>query len=242
MSTAQSVKKSGLLLLGTDTNVGKTVVACALLRLAAQRGLWPVPWKPVETGVVAPALPADALALNSASRLDLPLRRVCPFPLPLPVAPAAHRNHPEISEILASRSALLGYGDLFIVESAGGVLTPFTPTFVGADLAVSLGIPVILVARNALGTINHTCLAYAELRRREILVAAIILVNTTGAPTPDRADNAALIAAQTGMHPLGPFPFVPSLEPDALALAAATFCEGDHLLSLAGTFKGDPTT
>jgi dethiobiotin synthetase len=112
------------------------------------------------------------------------------------------------------------HGDFLLVETAGGVLSPYCGAFTAADLAADLGLPVLLVARNGLGPISHTALAIAELRRRALPLLGLILVNTSPALSPDQATNAALIAQQTGLTPLGTLPYVgSSREPSALAAA-----------------------
>jgi dethiobiotin synthetase len=208
----------GLFLVGTDTGVGKTALGCALLRLAVRAGLRPVPWKPVETG--CDPEPADAAALLRASaRSDLSLADVCPFRYPDPVAPALAATDPPLR--LSALQALLpphaARGDFFLVESAGGLLSPYALDFTGADLAAAAGLPLLLVARNALGTINHTALALAEIGRRALPLAGVVLMEVSAPPTPDRPHNARLIEALTGERPLASLPFLPGADPDLLA-------------------------
>jgi dethiobiotin synthetase len=224
---------SGVFITGTDTGVGKTTVACALLALARSRGLLPLPWKPVETG--AAGLPEDALRLRAAAgRDDLALSDVCPFAFASPVAPAKAAAEAGIAvgpEALLAAARLMPPGDFLLVESAGGLLSPYAPGFTSADLAALLALPVLLVSRNALGTINHTALALAEIRRRGLPLAGVVLVDTTPEPTPDRQGNADLIFSLTGVRPLGPLPFVPSDEhtPPSLARALAAALDVEDL-------------
>lgn len=213
------VSPAGLFVAGTDTGVGKTTVAAAILRLAARAHLDPVPSKPVETGC-APD-PADATRLRAAARRgDLPLAEICPFPFGPPVAPALAAELagcPLEPDVLVERvEKLRERGRYLVVESAGGLLTPYTSVFTGADLAAALAMPTVLVARNSLGTISQTALAVAELRRRGLRLAGIVLVDVDGAHAPDRADNVRLIEKQTGVRPLL-LPFVPGADVDALA-------------------------
>ena len=212
--------RAGVFLAGTDTGVGKTAVGCALLRLALRLGRRPTPVKPVETGC-APD-PQDALRLLSASsRADLALSQVCPHRFPLPVAPAqaaAAAGAPlSLPALVTAIDAAAPLGDFLLVESAGGLLSPYAPAVTGADLAAAAGLPILLVARNALGTINHTALAVAEIRRRALPLAGVVLVEVTPEPTPDRPHNAALIAEVSGERPLACLPFVPDADPDRLA-------------------------
>jgi dethiobiotin synthetase len=218
--TATPSPRPGVFLVGTDTGVGKTALGVTLLTLALRRGLSPVPFKPVETGC-AP-LPADAHCLLAASaRTDLSLAEVCPFPFAAPVAPAQAAaeagTHLSLSTLTALVPALARRGNFLLVESAGGLLSPYALDFTGADLAAASALPVLLVARNALGTVNHTSLAVAEIRRRDLPFAGVILMETSDQPTPDRRENARLIEAVSGTRPLACLPFVRDADPALLA-------------------------
>lgn len=237
-SSRISLPAKGIFLAGTDTSVGKTAVAQALLHLLATRGYKPVPFKPVETG----ALPnsSDAALLRAAAqRTDLSLDTICPFSFPQPIAAAAaapSAGSPLTLEILLDRaSAAASLGNPILVESSGGLLSPYAANLTSADLASALGYPVLLVARNALGTINHTALTLAELRRRSLFLLGILLVDTTPTHSPDRATNPALIAATTGISPLGVLPFLSQSSPPALAYALQAASNLDPILSWLST-------
>jgi adenosylmethionine-8-amino-7-oxononanoate aminotransferase len=212
----------GIFLVGTDTGVGKTTVGVGLLALARARGLAPVPFKPVETGA-APD-PEDALRLRSAAgRSDLPREIICPYAFPPAVAPALAAEQAStrltLSAIVAAARRAAVHGDFLLVESAGGVLSPYSEDLTAADLAAALGLPVLLIARNALGTINHAALAIAELRRRHLPLTGVLFVDTTAILTPDRAHNPRLVRALTGVRVLGTLPFLPVPTPEGLASA-----------------------
>jgi 8-amino-7-oxononanoate synthase len=210
----------GLFVAGTDTAVGKTAVASALLHLLAQRGLRPVPFKPVETD--ASPYPKDAhILLAAAQRPDLDPRIVCPLPLALPVAPAAAADAEGVQitlQLLLERFATARrHGQAIVVESAGGLLSPYTSDLTSADLAAAYRLPVLLVARNSLGAINHTALAIAEIRRRGLPFLGTILVDLLPGQTPDQASNADLITSLTGARPLGNLPYLKTPTPALLA-------------------------
>ena len=210
----------GIILLGTDTEVGKTAVAVALLHFLATHGSKPVPFKPVETG--ARPFPSDASRLLSASlRNDIPLSVVCPFTFQEPIAAAAANSGPPLTLglLLSHAKHASAYGSPLVVESAGGLLSPYATHLTSLDFAVALGFPVLLVARNGLGTINHTTLSTKEIRRRNVPFLGTILVTTSNLATPDQKSNATLIADATGQRPLGLLPYVSSQNPIELAAA-----------------------
>jgi dethiobiotin synthetase len=211
---------AGVFLVGTDTGVGKTALGCALLRLALRAGLCAIPSKPVETG--CDSTPADAQALLAASRHpSLTLTEVCPLPFRPPVAPA---QAAEEAGVPLSRDRLIALlpppptpGDFLLVESAGGLLSPYASDCTSADLAAASALPVLLVARNALGTINHAALALAEIRRRALPLVGLILMTPTPGSSPDAAYNPRLIEVVSGERPLAVLPHVPNADPDLLA-------------------------
>jgi dethiobiotin synthetase len=224
----------GVVLVGTDTGVGKTTFACALLRVMARAGGAPVPYKPSETGWDEQTSDASRL-LRATDRLDLTLGEVCPFSFGPPVAPAAAAA--AAGKILTADllvppgRALAHRGDFLLVETAGGLLSPYGPGTTSADLAAAFALPVVLVARNGLGTINHTALAIQEIRRRHLPLTALVLVDTSAEATPDRLHNAALISEHTGIRPLFTLPFVSPPDPDALADALTACIDRPELLA-----------
>jgi dethiobiotin synthetase len=224
----------GLFLLGTDTGVGKTSLACGLLHLARQRGCPLVPYKPVETG--CDPFPQDALRLLHASgHPHLTTADICPYPLRTPVAPtvAARLEGRSLDRrlLVARAASLAGPDQSLLAEGAGGILTPYAPSLDGATLAALLDLDVLLVAANRLGTINHTLLAMEALRNRRLRCVGIVLVDVGPSPGPDAATNAAEIATAGGTKPLGTLRFVRDLSPAALALAVAADIDLSPLLS-----------
>jgi len=208
----------GIILLGTDTGVGKTTVAVGLLHILSSRGARPVPFKPVETG--ANPIPLDATRLLSASgREDIPLDIVCPFSYRDPVAAAAATPEQPLTlaHFLKHLRAAAAYGTPLIVETAGGLLSPYSSHFTPADFAAALGFPILLIARNGLGTINHTALAISEIRRRALSLLGVLLVTTDSSLSPDQRSNHSLINASTGLEPLGVLPFLDLQTPTNIA-------------------------
>ncbi len=216
----------GLFVTGTDTGVGKTVVSVALLRLAHRRGLTPIPFKPAETGC-APH-PADARALWLAARPPVAQADVCLYALRLPAAPAqaaaAEGVRIDLQRIDDQARALAAKGDMLLVEGAGGLLVPYAAGVTCVELALRLELPILVVARTALGTVNHTTLTLREAARHSLEVAGVILNRTTESEEPHETGNADLITELTGRRPLGTLPWLPperASDPDAVADALA---------------------
>jgi dethiobiotin synthetase len=213
---------AGLFVTGTDTGVGKTTVAIGLLAAARRLGLRPVPFKPVETGC-DPA-PRDAEALRRASGAELPLAAVCPFALRLPAAPsaaaAAEGVRLDIGALADLGREAAGAGDFLLVEGAGGLLAPYAGASTAADLAAALGLPLLVVGRNALGTVNHTALTLREAARAGLPIAGLVLNRTAAEVGPHEAGNADLIRDLTGTRALATLPFLPDpdrSDPDRVA-------------------------
>jgi dethiobiotin synthetase len=204
----------GLFVTGTDTGVGKTLVAAGLLRLARRYGRVPIPFKPVETGC-APE-PADARRLWRAAAPPIAADEVCAHALPLPAAPAlaaaAVGQRIDVIALADRAHALGGRGDFLLVEGAGGLLVPYTDDETTADLAARIGLPLLIVGRMALGTINHVALTIAEAKRRRLAIAGCVLSRTEPEVGPHEDGNVALIAAVSGHRPLA---ILPHLAADA---------------------------
>ncbi|HEX9050492.1 MAG TPA: dethiobiotin synthase [Anaeromyxobacter sp.] len=211
----------GLFVTATDTGVGKTEVACALLRAARAAGLDAVGLKPAQSGATEDE-PSDAERLHAASDRVEPLEAICPYSLRAPLAPAvaARLEGIEISlpRILDAARALAARHAAVLVEGAGGLLVPLAGRETYADLAVALGLPVLVVARAGLGTVNHTALTVEALRRRGLAIAGIVLNRTAAEDDPSVPHNAAEIARLTGIAPAALLPFVADIAARAAAL------------------------
>jgi dethiobiotin synthetase len=194
----------------TDTGVGKTEVAAALLSLLAEAGLRPAPFKPYESGCRRLDAPADALALREAARSDDPLDRICPHRFRAPVAPGvAARRLGRVAEIEPVLEAFRSFGHRpLVAEGAGGLLVPLDPERDVVDLIELLGLPVVLVARAGLGTLNHTGLSLRLLAERAIAVRAVVLSRDRPGRDDSIGDNAQLLRERHGVEVLGPVPHV----------------------------------
>ena len=206
MSTAPL---AGVFVTGTDTGVGKTTVGCAILRGLRARGRALTPYKPVETAWSSPK-GTDAWRLAGASHGVTP-DEVCPVRLRLPASPRRAARDEGVALSLDARLAhalaLAARGDPLLVEGAGGLLVPLTATETFADLARALGLPALVVARDALGTINHTLLTVEALQRRGIALVGVAL-NAASGVDATALDNARELQALLGdVRVFGPLPW-----------------------------------
>ena len=158
---------------GTDTDVGKTHVACQLIEQYITQGLKVIGMKPVAAGcelVNGEWVNEDVQKLTAASNVDAPLELVNPYCFNNYIAPhlAAEKAGVtiEISNILQAFNQLKTMADVVIVEGAGGFLVPLDNQTSLADLAEALGIPVILVVGMRLGCINHSLLTVEAIKAR----------------------------------------------------------------------------
>lgn len=177
--------KKGIFITGTDTDAGKTVVAAALLAALRLRGMDAVPMKAVQTGAKCKGSVKKALDLEFCLKiagLNIPAEEKClmaPYLLGDPCSPhlAAQREGVTISLALIKRSMerLAGLHDMVVVEGAGGLMVPITGRKTMLDLSAKMGLPVLLVGRAGLGTLNHVLLSVEALKSRGIIPAGIVL-------------------------------------------------------------------
>ena len=216
----------GFFVTGTDTGVGKTVVSAALV--IRMRSLGPIRyWKPIQTGIEQDDDTATVASLASCAeeeilRTGVRLRR--------PVSPhlAARLSAVAIDlaplEDMFNRAAQATH---VVVEGAGGALVPLNDAQLMTDLMSRLDLPVIIVARSTLGTINHTLLTIEALQRRSLYVAGVVMVGQAN------RDNRAAIEQYGSVPVLGEMPTFDRLTPERLASwSAAELDRGHHLQAM----------
>ncbi len=164
----------GFFVTGTDTGVGKTLVACALLRAFAKNGYSTVGMKPVAAG--GGTLNEDIGRLRAASSVAAPIELTCPYPLGAAIAPhiAAKREgvYIELEKILHSYDRLQALSDIVIVEGIGGLKVPINDSEDSVDLARQLKLPIILVVGMRLGCLNHALLTAEAIQKSGLPLAA----------------------------------------------------------------------
>ncbi|TXS90705.1 dethiobiotin synthase [Parahaliea maris] len=206
---------------GTDTEVGKTAISCALLQAVARRGLRTAAVKPVAAGCDEQGHNEDALALQAAMTEDLPYAQVNPVALAPPLAPhiaAAQAGRRLQASRLAGlcRGVSSGPADVVLIEGAGGWRVPLNDRETLADLARELGGGVILVVGMRLGCINHALLT-AEAIARDGLTLAGWVANQCGERMSCHEENVATLQRWLPAPLLGE---VPRLTPFDASLAA----------------------
>jgi dethiobiotin synthetase len=178
-----------LLVTGTDTGVGKTVIAAALILVTRERGHPAVGFKPAETGVADDVVSdSDILAKASAFETPLvrPLVRLAEALAPAVAAERAGRSlNPE--EIRRRIRGLRAGGRRVVVEGAGGLLVPLAWGYTALDVARDNDLEVVIVARAGLGTLNHVALTHDTLVSRDVSVHGIVLNGRR--PIPDLAER-----------------------------------------------------
>ena len=206
---------------GTDTGVGKTHAACALLHALARRHARVVGMKPVAAGGVdTPDGPAneDSLAHRAASTIAVPAALDNPILLPEPLSPHLAAAHAGVTialpVILDAFARLRAQADAVVVEGAGGFLVPLTPTLTGADLAVALGLPLVLVVGMRLGCLNHALLSAEAIRARGLTLAGWI-ANRVDPDFLCPDENLAYLREHLGAPLWADLPFSPARDPRA---------------------------
>lgn len=188
----------GVFITGTDTGVGKTRVGMALAHLLTGRGLRVRVRKPVESGcLVGPGgelHPQDAMALSQAAGQTESLDRVCPYRLMAALSPeraaALEGTALTLGDLYTACRTDVGDDDFLLVEGAGGFYAPIAHGALNADLAGGLGLPVLVVAADRLGTLNHTLLTIEAIRMRGLALAGVVLSQPLPQTDP-QMDNAA---------------------------------------------------
>jgi dethiobiotin synthetase len=196
----------GLFVTGTGTGVGKTIVSAALLASMRATGELVRAYKPVVTGLTEPPVewPPDhellALAAGMMPEKIAPLRFDPPVSPHLAAAMAGKPLDPRSLIERAKASAGVHANGVLIVEGVGGLLVPLTDDFSVRDLAVEIALPLLIVGRPGLGTINHTLLTIESARTAGLSVAAVVLTPWSGEPSRLERSNRETIAQLGGIE------------------------------------------
>ncbi|MFZ4791886.1 MAG: dethiobiotin synthase [Candidatus Competibacteraceae bacterium] len=207
-------------IVGTDTGVGKTQVACALLYATRQLGLSAVGMKPIAAGIEADGGNEDVTRLFAASSIQPPVALVNPYLYDSPIAPhlaAAEAGRPIVIALIQQALAQLQtLADVVWVEGVGGFRVPLDDQQDTADLAVALALPVVLVVGMRLGCLNHALLTAEAIERRGLYLAGWVANQIDPAMARFEA-NLATLQRRLNAPLLGVTPY--DLNPEDAAVA-----------------------
>lgn len=223
--SAQARPMSGVFVVGTDTDVGKSLVAAALLHRLGERHARVVGMKPVAAGASRDDAGAwsneDVLTLQAASTADAPAALRNPYLLNAAVSPhiAALRDGVviDMAHTVSCAAALQSQADVVVVEGAGGFRVPLGHTLDGADLAVALRLPLVLVVGLKLGCLNHALLTIESIAARGLRLAGWV-ANRIDPQMPEQQANIELLERRIAAPCLGDIPH--RLPPDARVAAS----------------------
>jgi len=207
-------KYRGLFITGTDTGVGKTIVAASLVASLRHSGFDMGVMKPIETGFSLRS--SDAVFLKKIAAVKDSLDSICPYRLKHPLSPFTAAKMENVSigfeRIARAYEELLQNHRALLVEGAGGLLVPITREKMMADLALYLKLPVLIVSRTGLGTINHTLLSVEAARKRGVEVAGVIFNHLGPRRGLAEKTNPSVIRHFLDVPILGEIPYAPFLK------------------------------
>lgn len=206
---------------GTDTNVGKTLISCALLHGFAARGKRVIGMKPIAAGCNDHGQNDDVLQLCAASNVPVRNEQINPYCFAPAVAPHLAARLAGVSidfaRIADAYSELAAQAEVVIVEGAGGLLVPLSAGQDSADLMREVGLPVILVVGMRLGCLNHALLTVEAMAARRLTLAGWV-ANVLDAEMAMLEENIAALQQRISAPLLGVAPYQP--QPDARLIAA----------------------
>lgn len=214
----------GFFITGTDTGVGKTVIAAALIKAIGLLGIKTGAMKPVETGCMREGdtlVPSDGMFLKEIAHMDEALNQVTPCCFEHPLSPLAAADLEEtavdLSRIQKVFKELSARYEAIVVEGIGGLLVPLKEDYSALDLAKYFSLPVIVVARPGLGTINHTLLTVNYAIKQGIAVAGIV-INYSRPPEGTLAEetNAQFIKKLSPVPVIGVFPYLDDMSSESI--------------------------
>ncbi|EJQ48821.1 ATP-dependent dethiobiotin synthetase BioD [Bacillus mycoides] len=202
---------SGFFITATDTEVGKTVVAGALAGVFRELGYNVGVYKPLQSGHVASNPEGDAARLKALSGVSTREEEICPYSIEEPLAPRLAMKRAgrtvTLKEITEHYNELLKEFNNLFVEGAGGLAVPYTKDALVIDFAKELQLPLIVVARPTLGTVNHTVLTISYAKAHGLKVAGVILSGCIESEMERVQENKEMIEELSGVPVLGLLPF-----------------------------------
>ncbi|MFQ5597693.1 MAG: dethiobiotin synthase [Nitrospiria bacterium] len=223
-------KTRGIFIAGTDTGVGKTLISGAIARGLVKMGMNCGVMKPIETGCRRSKnnlIPTDAAYLKSAARIDEDIEKIAPYTFRPALAPYAIKtqvDHIDLLKIKRAYMQIQDHCDFMIVEGIGGLLVPLSARLDLIDLIRTLGLPVLLVARSGLGTLNHSLLTIRYGITHGISFCGILLNRNKAGKERSEASNIEILHERTGLPIFGPFPYLKNLVEREETIARSARC------------------
>ncbi|MBM4287585.1 MAG: dethiobiotin synthase [Deltaproteobacteria bacterium] len=210
----------GVFVTGTDTDVGKTVIAAGLTAALRAQGVQAAYFKPIQSGAPEEGgrlIATDARFAKELALLAEPLSVLTPVTLKLPLAPAVAAAQAgvriDLEVIAAAYRDLASRYEFLVVEGAGGLYVPLVDNhFLVLDLARWLQLPLIVVARPGLGTINHSVMTVKTIEHAGLPVVGVIINQYPDNPNLAARTNPGIIEAISGRPILAKVPVIPDLE------------------------------
>jgi dethiobiotin synthetase len=227
-------RAGGVFVTGTDTGVGKTIVAASIARCLAAAGLRTTIYKPVQTGSADGADDAGFAARLSGCRALTGV--VLPEPLAPSVAAGLADAPIDTGRIVDLFSELRDAHDVVVVEGAGGWLVPIDDAYTMADLAGELGLPIVVVARPALGTLNHSALTIEAARSRGADVLGVVISGFPMRPGLAERTNPAVLEDACDTELIGVLPVLGGLDVERGSVPQVFDPEDWLAPTLGGTF------
>ena len=226
-----STSRRGFFFTGTDTGVGKTLIAGAIAKALAAAGRRVGVMKPFESGCRREGgllIAEDARFLKKMSGAADDLSLICPYALARPLAPGVAAQEENIvidmATVTTAFARIAARHDLVLVEGAGGLMVPVTAEHLTVDLVRLLGLPLVIIARTTLGTINHTLLTVKQAQSEGIAVRGIILNKLSAAPDEAEETNPAVIQKLSRVPLLGVVPHIPARDRQNPELLSSLVC------------------
>lgn len=224
--------KKAYFITGTDTGVGKTFVTALIASALKGMGLTAGVMKPVETGCKRRnnrLVPEDALLLKQAASSPASLTLICPYAFNAPLSPhiasRLEERRIDLRTIKKSFDKIQKQGDMTLVEGAGGIMTALTQKKTMADLAAYLGLPLIIVAPNRLGAVNHVLLSIEAVRIRGLRIEGVILNRPDARRDSSQRYNKESIEEISGVKVLAELPYTQKKQGGLLKKAALEIIE-----------------
>jgi dethiobiotin synthetase len=221
-------RAKGFFITGTDTGVGKTIITAALIKLISCPGFRTGGMKPIESGCLQQGdllVPSDGMFIKTIAHMEENIGQITPYRFKSPLAPLPASEIEGITvdfkKIRKAFADLSEKYDVVIIEGIGGLLVPITKNYFVIDMAKDFNLPLIVVSRPSLGTINHTMLTVNYALKEGLRVAGII-INYSQPPENTLAEttNPEIIKQISPVPVIGIFPYLTDMKSSTIEKAA----------------------